>query len=96
MVIALKKDGRVRRTVDVSALTKAGIRETHHTRSPFKVVCSVPKNMLKTTLDCVDGYHSVPVAVEDRHKMTFITEDGRYEYLRAPWSIKGWLHNEDR
>ena len=55
LVITTKKDGKPRITVDLSALTKAGIRETHHTRSPFKVVCSIPKETYKTTLDCVDG-----------------------------------------
>ena len=84
MVIQPKKDGRPRRTVDLSGLTKAGIRETHHTRSPFRVVCSVPRYMLKSTLDCVDGYHGVPLAEEDKHKTVFITEDGRYEYQRLP------------
>ena len=84
MVIQPKKDGRPRRTVDLSGLTKAGVRETHHTRSPFRVVCSVPRYMLKSTLDCVDGYHGVPLAEEDKHKTVFITEDGRYEYQRIP------------
>merc|ERR1712055_903662 len=84
MIIQPKKDGRPRRTVDLSGLTKAGIRETHHTRSPFRVVCSVPRFMLKSTLDCVDGYHGVPLAEEDKHKTVFITEDGRYEYQRIP------------
>ena len=40
MVITPKKDGRPRHT----ALTKAGVRETHHTRTPFKVVCSIPQD----------------------------------------------------
>ena len=34
MVITLKKSGKPRRTIDLSALSKAFIRETHHTRSP--------------------------------------------------------------
>ena len=84
MVITRKKNGEPRRTVDLAKLTKAGIRETHHTRSPFKIVCSVPKDTLKSTLDCQDGYHGVPLATEDRHKTTFITEQGRFRYARAP------------
>ena len=40
--------------------------------------------MMKSTLDCVDGYHGVPLAEEDKHKTVFITEDGRYEYQRIP------------
>ena len=84
LVITAKKNGKPRRTVDLSGLTKAGIRETHHTRSPFKVVCSIPKGMVKTTLDCVDGYHGVPLAEEDWHKTTFLTEKGRFQYKRVP------------
>ena len=68
MVITAKKDGSPRRTVDLAALTKAGVRETHHTRSPFNVVRSVPSGKLKSTLDCKDDYHGVPLDQEDRHK----------------------------
>ena len=92
LVITPKKDGRPRRTVDLSALTKVGVRETHHTRSPFKVVCTVPRGMLKTTLDCVDGFHGVPLAEEDRHKITFITEWGRFHYAQAP---PGYVSSND-
>ena len=65
MVIQPKKDGRVRRTVDFLGLTKTGIRETHHTRSPINVVCSIPRETFKSTLDCVNGYHGIPLA-EDK------------------------------
>ena len=84
MLVTPKKDGRPRVVIDLSHLTKAGVRETHHTRAPFKVVCSVPKGMVKTTLDCVDGYWGIPLAKEDQHKTTFLTERGRYRYLRVP------------
>ena len=47
-------------------------------------MCSVPKDTFKSTLDCQDGYHGVPLAPEDRHKTTFITEQGRFRYARAP------------
>ena len=70
----------------------SGIRETHHMRSPFNVVRSIPSGTLKSTLDCKDGYHGVPLAVEDRHKTTFITEQGRFRYARAP---KGYGSSND-
>ena len=68
----------------MSALTKVAKRELHHTRSPFKAACSVPGGVLKTTLDCVDGYHGVEIAEEDRDKMSFITEWGAFRYRRVP------------
>ena len=32
-------------------------------------------------MDCVDRYHGVKLAVEDRHKNTFNTEWGMFRYL---------------
>ena len=78
MVITPKKDGTPRRTINLSALTRAGIRETHHTRSAAKIARTVPANKLKSTLDCVNGYHGVELAQEDRLKTKFITEWGKY------------------
>ena len=87
MVITPKKNGTPRRTIDLSALTRADIRETHHTSSAAKIARSVPANKLKSTLDCVNGYHGVELAEEDHHKTTFITA------LRFVW---GWHHHDDR
>ena len=44
----------------------------------FSEHCSVPGGVLKCTLDCVDGYHRVEVAEEDRDKMSFITKWGSF------------------
>ena len=84
MIFQAKKNGKPRRTIDLSALSKASIRDTHHTRSPAKVARTVPAGKLKSTLDCIDGYHGVEIAEEDRHKTTFITEEGKFRYKRIP------------
>ena len=34
--------------------------------------------------DAWNGFHSVPLKLEDRHLTTFIAPWGRYEYKRAP------------
>ena len=52
-----KKNGRARRTVDLSGLSRAGRHESHHTRSAAEIVKTVPAGKLKSTLDSVDGYH---------------------------------------
>ena len=92
MVIQPKKNGRARRTVDLSGLSKAGRHESHHTRSAAEIAKSVPSGKLKTTLDCVDGYHGVELAEEDRHKTIFATEWGLFEYCRVP---QGYLPSGD-
>ena len=66
MVIQPKKNGRARRTVDLSGLSRAGRHKSHHTRSAAEIVKTVPAGKLKSTLDCVDGYHGVEPAMEDR------------------------------
>ena len=70
-----------------------------HTRSPFRVACSVPRDRYKSTLDCIDGYHGVLFAEDDQHKTTFITEWGRYYYKRTPQgygsSNDGYTHRTD-
>merc|ERR1711984_2647 len=83
---------RARRTVDLSGLSRVGRHESHHTRSAAEIVRTVPAGKLKSTLDCVDGYHGAELAKEDRHKTTFATEWGLFRYLRVP---QGYLSSGD-
>ena len=55
-----------------------------HTQSPFMAACQVPPDQYMTVLDAVDGYHSVKLDPDSQHLTTFITEWGRYKYLRMP------------
>ena len=89
MVVAPKKDGSPRRTVDLQKLNDATMRETHHTPSPFNQVSMVPAHTRKTVLDAWNGYHSVPLSPAARDATTFITEWGRYRYCRAPQGFHG-------
>ena len=84
MVVTAKKDGSPRRTVDLTNVNKATLRETHHTPTPFNLVADIPTGTKKTVLDAWNGYHSLPLAEEARDATTFITEFGRYRYKRAP------------
>ena len=83
MAVAPKKDGSPRRTVDLQKLNAATRRGTHHT-PPFNQVSIVPAWTKKTVLDAWNGYHSLPLSPAVRDATTFITEWGRYQYLRAP------------
>lgn len=84
MVVAAKKDGSPRRTVDLQQLNKATSRETHHTPTPFNLASTVPANTRKTVVDAWNGYHSLLLSPSAREATTFITEWGRYRYCRAP------------
>ncbi len=84
MVVTRKADGTPRRTIDMSSLNKATIRETHHVRPPFQQARSIPPYTWKTGTDARNGFHSTPLRTEDQHKTTFITPWGRYRYRMAP------------
>ena len=88
MVVAPKPSGEPRRVVDFQALNSSAPRQTHHTESPWALVSSIPPNQVKTVLDCFHGYHSVPIAEEDRPYTTFITPFGRYRYKTMPQGFK--------
>ena len=84
MVVAAKKDGTPRRTVDLQKLNAQCLRETHHCEPPFKLAMQVPAGTMKTVIDAKDGYHSIELDEESRPLTTFITPWGRYRYLRLP------------
>ena len=92
MVITPKSDGTPRRTVDLQSLNRHCVRETHHTVPPAKQARAVPPRTWKSVMDAWNGYHSVPIRPEDRDKTTFITEQGRFRYCRAPM---GYIASQD-
>ena len=92
MVLAPKPDGSPRRTVDLQPLNRHSVRETHHTVPPFKQARAIPPRTFKTVTDAWNGFHSIAIEPDDRHKTTFLTEQGRFRYKRAPM---GFLASQD-
>ena len=84
MVVVTKKSGQPRRTIDYQQLNAACHRETHHTRTPFDMVSSIPRHVYKTTADAHWGFHQVELEESNRRLTTFITPWGRYRYQRTP------------
>lgn len=74
MHVVAKHDGEPRRTVDLRALNSNGLRETQHVVPAYKQARLIPANTFKSVTDCWNGYHSCPLAEEDRHLTTFITQ----------------------
>ena len=92
MHVVVKPSGEPRRTVDFRHLNKACRRENEHVVSPTKQARLIPASVYKTKTDAWNGYHSCPLAEEDRDKTTFVTEWGRYRYCVAP---QGFLASGD-
>ncbi len=92
MITTPKKSGEPRIVIDLQSLNAVSRRETHHTPSPWNLACTIPKGMKKSILDVWNGFHLIPLALESRDKTTFLSEWGRYRYLRAP---QGWTGSGD-
>ena len=87
MVTVKKKDGSPRITVDLQQLNKNCQRETHPNAYPFNLVSSIPLHTYKTVADAYQGYHQVLLDEESSQLTAFITEHGRYRYLRTPQGL---------
>lgn len=84
MHVVSKKNGQSRRVVDLHKLNAATHRQTHFTKPPFAQAMAIPPNTWRFTTDAWNGYHSVPIATQDRHLTRFITPWGRMRYRVAP------------
>ena len=84
MQVVAKPDGSPRRAIDFRTLNMHCQRETQHVVPPYKQARLVPAGGFRTVTDCRNGYHSCPLAEEDRYLTTFLTEDGRFRYRVAP------------
>ena len=87
MIVAKKKSGKLRQCVDLRKVNDATDRELHHQRTAYKLICDLPPNMLKTSLDCWNSYHALELDEEASSTTTFITEQGTFQYLRAPQGL---------
>ena len=76
MVITPTPNGDPRSVVDFQPINHHSVRQTHHTESPWALAASIPAGTKKSVLDAWHGYHSVPIAEEDRHYTTFLTPKG--------------------
>ena len=41
-----------------------------------------------TVIDCVSGFHQIPLDENDAHKTAFSTPSGHFEFVRMPFRLK--------
>ena len=68
-------------------MNKQCFRETHPNPSRFNIASSIPLHTFKTVADAYQGYHQVALDKSSAKLTTFITEYGRYRYLRSPQGL---------
>ena len=89
IVIQDKKiTGEVRICVDLRKLSDACLHDPFPTPFTDEVLGRVEGKEMYSFTDGFSGYHQVRITKEDRHKTTFITEWGCYQYTVMPFGIK--------
>ena len=74
--------------MDFTYLNKACPKDYFPLLSIDKLVNTTTGYEYLTSLDALSGYHQIPIDLEDKDKITFITEKGIYYYTTMPFELK--------
>ena len=88
VVPILKKDGKVRMSVDFRDLNKASPKYDFPLPHIDILVDNTVGHALLSFMDGFSGYNQIKMAVEDMEKTSFITLWGTYCYKVMPFSLK--------
>ena len=88
MVVQDKKIGEIRICVDLTKLNHACVHDPFPTAFTDEVLEGVGVQEMYSFTDVFLGYHQVWIAEEDRHKTTFVTEWGCFQYTVMPFGLK--------
>lgn len=87
IVLVQKKTGEKRLCVDYRALNRKTKKEHYPLPRIEDQLDQLAGNKVFTSLDLASGYYQIPVAEESRHRTSFVTPDGQYEYNRMPFGL---------
>ena len=89
MVVQEKKTKReIRICVDLRKLNDACLHDPFPTPFTDEVLDNVGGQEVYSFTDGLSGYHQIRIAPEDRHKTTFATEMGSFQYTVMPFGLK--------
>ena len=80
--------GRIRICVDLRKLNDACLHYPFPTPFIDEVLDNVEGQEVYSFTDVFSGYHQIRIALEDRHKTTFATEMGSFQYKVMPFGLK--------
>ena len=89
MVVQEKKTkGEIKICVDLRKLNDACLHDPFPTPFTDEVLDNVGGQEVYSFTDGFSGYHQIRIALEDRHKTTFATEMGSFQYTVIPFGLK--------
>lgn len=87
IVLVKKKTGEKRLCVDYRALNRKTKKDHYPLPRIEDQLDLLSGNNLFTSLDLASGYYQIPIGESSRHKTSFVTPDGQFEYNRMPFGL---------
>ena len=87
-VVVKKKSGKWRMCVDFTDLNKACLKDPFPMLKIDQLVDAIVGHPWMSFLDAFQGYHQIPLALDDQEKTTFVTPIGNYHYKVMPFGLK--------
>ena len=86
--VVKKKNGKWRVCVDFTNLNKACPKDPFPMPKIDQVVDATVGHPQMSFLDAFQGYHQIPLALDDQEKTAFVTPIGNYHYKVMPFGLK--------
>ena len=83
-----KAKGEIRICVDLRKLNDASVHDLFPTPFTDEVLDNVGGQEVYSFTDGFSGYHQIRIHKEDRHKTTFTTKSGSFQYTMMPFGLK--------
>ena len=87
-VVVKKKNGKWRVCVDFIDLNNACPKDPFFMSRIDQLVDATVGHPWMTFLDAFQGYHQIPLALDDQEKIAFVTPIGNYHYKVMPFGLK--------
>ena len=87
-VVVKKKSGKWRVCVDFTDLNKACLKDPFPMPRIDQLVDATVGHPRMSFLDAFQGYHQIPLALDDQEKTAFVTPTGNYHYKVMPFGLK--------
>ena len=87
-VVVKKKSGKWRVCVDFMDLNKACPKDPFPMPKIDQLVDAIVGHPRMSFLDAFQGYHQIPLALDDQEKTAFVTPIGNYHYKVIPFGLK--------
>ena len=88
IVVVKKKNGKWRVCVDFTDMNKAYPKDPFPLPRIDQLVDAMVGHSRMSFLDTFQGYHQIPLALDDQEKTSFVTPVGNFHYKVMPFSLK--------